>query len=336
MHIFVEVFWKLFARVLEMACRSRLPIRLPIGAGSDKLRHSSLPRCRVVRGASCEYTLQGGSGCAMLVTLGLDELQVVAALLQFADLANFAKSCRAGRQIAKRVMHECDLSHLQRWCDGASLCDFFHITRQERRAVAELIAKAAVSSLVAAGILPKDGAGTSRAARIASHGPHSNWFVPSTLPHVLEAVGGWPRLKARLEERRQKKRKEAELEDRRHAAVAKRRRTIDEWLATEKPLGDAIDAVAKWEASVRDRVGCYVGRREFATAARMSPILDRYMYWPVVNAGKKLSSVKRALIAFDKTADDVAEYRKHHRLAVTRSTHPCWHGEWSDKWNVWD
>jgi hypothetical protein len=263
-----------------------------------------------------------------LDTLGPDEWQSVAAFLPFVDLGNLAKSCRAGRRIAKHVTHECDLSHLHSgWCDGESLCELFHVTPAERRALAELSAKARV----AAAVRP-----CRSDARVMRSGPRSSWLVPSTLPHVLEVVGGWPGLKARLDERRQKKRKEAVLDDRRDAAGAKRRRTIDKWLATEKPLGGAIDTVAKWEASLEDRVGepflheCLVNGSAGFSAARMSPIIGRYLYGRylyggVLDAGKKLPNVKRALIAFDKTADDVAEYRKCHRIAITRWTDPCWH-----------
>ena len=262
----------------------------------------------------------------MLGVLGPDELQVVAALLPLADMANFAKSCRVGRQIVKCVTHECDLSHLHSgYCDGEVLCDHFHITPLERRALAKL----SETAQVAAAVRP------CRAdARVLRSGPRSTWLIPSTLPHVLEVVGGWPGLKARLEKRRQKRRKEADLVKRQDAAVAKRRRTIDQWLATEKPLGDAIDEVAKWEASLRDRVGDFVGRPAFTSAASMSPILGRYLYECVLSTGQKLSSVKRALIAFDKTADDVAEFRKRQCLAVTRLTDECWHGKWNGEWNV--
>lgn len=222
----------------------------------------------------------------MLGTLGPDELHVVTAFLTFADVGNFAKSCRAGRQVAQHVTHGCDLSHVPRHCNRDALCDAFHVKRAEIKQI---------------------------------YTGHAR-CTPQVLPQLLEVVGGWPGLKARLEKRRQKKRKEADLLLRRRAAGAKRRRTIDRWMATEKPLGDAIDGVAKWEASLTDRT-----REQFwyRHAPWVAPIVARYLYADVLDGGD-LSEVKRAVIALDKTAEGVAEFRKRHCLGITRWTDPCW------------
>ena len=223
------------------------------------------------------------------VALGADEWGAVAELLNLDDLVHFAKSCRFGREIARRVMHYCDLSHVPWLIAKQALRDAFLLTASEMK-----YAK----------------------FRTYLYKPAVWRPVTDSLPLVLQIVGGWKGLKARLEKRPEalstRKRKRDDLMVRQRDAVTLRRRAMDEWLAIDKPLGDAIDSLDKWEASLLDRAGWKFWKHK--RFYKMAPNLARSIFRDVVDGDMELYYAKRALVAFDETLDNNAEFRQRIRL----------------------
>jgi len=69
----------------------------------------------------------------------------------------------------------------------------------------------------------------------------------------LLADGGWRAVAALLSKCANKKRKRDDLEDRRAAAVTKRRATLDAWFDKERPVGADVASVDAWMESLEAR-----------------------------------------------------------------------------------
>ena len=166
--------------------------------------------------------------------LGPDEWLCVARALEHDPLAlgRLAIAVRAGRDAARDVARGCDLAHLRRRRNQGELCTALHLTPDEAR---HLPFAARV----------RRGLGFVN----VTHG----FDLHTALPALLTNLGGWGALAQRLELRATKLAKKNDVATRRKAAAAKRRAALDVWLDGERPLGDAIDSIDAWEASLDAR-----------------------------------------------------------------------------------
>ena len=157
--------------------------------------------------------------------LGCDEWLCVARALAHDPVAlgRLAIAVRSGHKAARDVTHSCNLAHLRRRCNQGELCTALHLAPEEARHLPFAVN--------------------------ATHG----FDLHTALPALLTNLGGWGALAQRLELRATKLARKNDVATRRKAAAAKRRAALDVWLDGERPLGDAIDSIDAWEASLDAR-----------------------------------------------------------------------------------
>ena len=208
------------------------------------------------------------------MSLGADEWQSVGELLQLDPraLCALAATCREARAAAAVVMHGAKLAHLgdRRVLNQGALCEALHISPEEARALPHRVERAKLSF---------------------SRGSYdTHWFdLAEALSALLKNLGGWPALAARLAQRAAKKRKRADLDERRDEAAQKRRAALDAWLAKKRPLGASIGSVGAWTVSLEAR----------GAAAPSSDATLRAFLGSAALKAPELAEAQRALVGFE-------------------------------------
>lgn len=214
----------------------------------------------------------------MLSSLPCDVWRIVIEHLSPKDLSVVYRLCRAGAEAAKARMHGCSLRGLPPVCSEMQLCSFFGLASDE---AVQFKHKA-----------------TTRRGKYWQHTTRT-FRIETILGDIVEAAGGWQRLRAILDKRsdREPTRKE-KLARKRSESAACRRRLLDHWLSSERPLGAMIDSVDSWTEQLLSRRGTT------ATYAkepwRECYILEVYLGESVVTFKAPIQQVKAAVISFER------------------------------------
>lgn len=179
--------------------------------------------------------LAPGGGVSLLA-LPRELLWVVLAPLEARELARCATACAALRVAARDatdgVLDSLGLAALRAGVRASELnqsevCAWLGLTADEARAMPHAVVH-----------------------RRGAMGPYeAHIFDAAATVAALVRAEGWPGVGARLARVEGRKRKRADLGNRRGAARAKRRAAFEDWLVTDAPLGAAIASISAWEAA---------------------------------------------------------------------------------------
>jgi hypothetical protein len=158
--------------------------------------------------------------------IGADEWLSIGQQLEFdpRSLCALAATCREARDAAAIVMRDVKLTALKSGMNRSDICEVFGLTVAQAKALPHAL-------------------GCVR----------SSVFTADDVLASLLADGGWRAVSALLAKIASKKRKRDYLEDRRAAAVTKRRATLDAWFDKERPVGADVASVDAWMESLEAR-----------------------------------------------------------------------------------
>ena len=168
----------------------------------------------------------------VLTMLDSDSLLCVAELMDPRTLGRFARVCVAAAFAARAIMFGCKFHGVSPILNQGEMCTTFAISPYEAQQLP-------FTKKVQLGLQ----------FRLVTH----IFDLAVALPRLLALLGGWKKLKARLDIVEMKQRKRDNLTARRKRALEKRRAMLDGWFAQSLPFGDEIDSVMKWSVSLHQR-----------------------------------------------------------------------------------
>ena len=169
--------------------------------------------------------------------LGSDEIDIILTILRETRMDRFfrfAMTCRWARDTVYAIVHGCKFfKSLQLYVMyQGPLCDALAITPLEARQV------------------PHD---TIARGTEGTQDPMYQFNVLEAVPALAKTLGGWDKLRLRLNIVDQRRAARRNLREKRIEVYKQRRAKLDAWILKERPLGPNIESVEQWVRSFHTR-----------------------------------------------------------------------------------